>query len=219
MVFTQSFWGTWLRNHRTAAGGLVPPQQWCWNHFCALSSVVWKREAEVKSKFANDSEPFWAVKCWANDVEIQEDLKKVEICPIVRNFPYKLLYLAILRPQSLAWSACLGLFTLAVEFLNSSKKHHKKDTYPFHFVKVSSSKLLLSVKKTTPLNLFQRKISGITRSCNSFCRTERSSPDSKGLTEEDTQHPSTVKQSVGGRQLSVSCRNTVRRKSPLLSWR
>lgn len=41
VVFTQSFWGT-------AAVGWVPLWQWCWNHFYAASSVVWKREAEVK---------------------------------------------------------------------------------------------------------------------------------------------------------------------------
>lgn len=107
-----------------------------------------KGRQKWNSKFANDSELFWAVRCWANDEDIQEDHIKVEICPVVRNFPYKLLYLAIVRPYSLTWSACLGLFKLAVEFLNSSTKYHRKGTFPFHFLKLPSSKLLLSVKKT-----------------------------------------------------------------------
>lgn len=101
---------------------------------------------------------------------------------------------------------------MAVEFLNS-KKYHKKGIFPFHFLKVPPSKPLLTIKKTTPLNLFQRKISGIIRSCNSFSRIEGSRPDSKGLTEEDTQHPSTAKQNVGWRQLSVSC-GTLKEENP-----
>lgn len=134
-----------------------------------------KGRQKWNSKFANDSEPFWAAKCWANDEDIQEDHIKVEICPVVRNFPCKLLYLAVVRPYSLTWSACLGLFKLAVEFLNSSTKYHRKSTFPFHFLKLPSSKLLLSVKKTTPLNLFQRKISGITRSCK-FLQNRKEQP-------------------------------------------
>lgn len=42
---------------------------------------------------------------------------------------------------------------------------------------------------------------------------ERSSPDSKGVTEEDTQHPSTAKQSVGGEAAECVLLNTEGKKS------
>lgn len=40
------------------------------------------RTQKGNSKFANDIELFWAVKCWANDEELQRDLIKLKVCPI-----------------------------------------------------------------------------------------------------------------------------------------
>lgn len=200
-VVFQSLWGAWQKV-QNCCSRVGPTLQCCWNHFYAPSSVLWRREAEVKLQVCKWQWTFLSIQCWPNDEETQGCCIKVEICLVLMNFPYKLLYLAIPRPQWLTW--------LAVEFLNSPKKYHQKDIFTFHFLKAPSSKPLPSVKKPHPWFYSRGKRSGITRSCNSFSRTERSSPDCRGMTEEDTQQPSRAWE---GRQLSLSC-STLKEQNP-----
>lgn len=200
------------RNCRTAAVGWVPLWQCCWNHFHAPSSVVWKREAEVTLQICKWQWTFLGVQCWPNNEEIQGCCIQVEICSVVRNFPYKLLYLAILRPQWLTWSACLGLFRLAVQFLSSPKKYHQKDILTFHFLKVPSSKPLQSFKKTTPLILFHRENIKYNKKLQQFLQNRKEQP---WFQRTDWGGHSAAKQSVGGEAAELVLLNTEGTKSPL----
>lgn len=207
LVF-QSFWGAWqkLQNCCSRVG---PTLQCCWSHFYAPSAVAWRREAEVKLQVCKWQWTFLSIQCWPNDEETQGCCIKVEICPVLRNFPYRLLYLAIPRPQWLTW--------LAVEFLNSPKKYHQKDIFTFHFLKAPSSKPLPSVKKTTPLILFQRENIRYNKKLQQFLQNRKEQP---WLQRTDWGGHSAANRAWEGRQLSLSCSiNTEGTKSPFLSWR
>lgn len=105
---------------------------------------------------------------------------------------------------------------LAVEFLNSPKKYHQKDIFTFHFLKAPSSKPLPSVKKTTPLILFQREKIRYNKKLQQFLQNRKEQP---WLQRPDWGGHSAAKQSVGGEAAQLVLLNTEGTKSPFLSWR